>query len=144
MLRWVLYQFVIGNCDAHGKNFSFYVAPSSLVAAPWYDLVSVVQYPKFSHEMAMAIGDEFDLDQVKGFALADFASRCNIDRQLLVRESRRLREGVKKHALSLADSASYDKEEQTFARQIANFALSQTEKLHESAKEAVNIPSSYL
>ena len=144
MLRWVLYQFVIGNCDAHGKNFSFYVEPSGLVAAPWYDLVSVAHYPQFSHELAMAFGDEFDLDEVKGFALMDFAHRCDIDRQLLVRESRRLRLGLEKHALDLADSAIYDKDEQTFVRQIAKFALSQAKKLHASAQEAVKISPDYL
>jgi serine/threonine-protein kinase HipA len=144
MLRWVLYQFIIGNCDAHGKNFSFHVQPSGLVAAPWYDLVSVVQYPKFSHELAMAFGDEFDLDKVKGFALRDFAQRCDIDLQLLVRESRRMRDGLKKHALDLANLASYDKDEQTFVRQIAKFALSQADKLHDSAKEAAKISPDYL
>ena len=144
MLRWVLYQFVIGNCDAHGKNFSFFVAPSGLVAAPWYDLVSVVQYPQFSHELAMAFGGEFDLDKAKGFALMDFAHRCGIDRQLLVRESRRLRLGLEKHALDLADSVLYDKDEQTFVRQIAKFALSQAEILHANAQEAVKISPDYL
>jgi serine/threonine-protein kinase HipA len=144
MLRWALYQFIIGNCDAHGKNFSFHVQPSGLVAAPWYDLVSVVQYPNFSHELAMAFGDEFNLDQVKGFALRDFAHRCDIDLQLLVRESRRMRDGLKKHALDLADCAPYDKDEQMFARQIAQFALLQAEKLFESAKEAVKISPDYL
>jgi serine/threonine-protein kinase HipA len=106
--------------------------------------VSVVQYPNFSHQLAMAFGDEFDLDQVKGFALRDFAHRCDIDLQLLVRESRRMRDGLKKHALDLANDAPYDKDEQIFAHQIAQFALSQAEKLFESAKEAVKISPDYL
>jgi serine/threonine-protein kinase HipA len=144
MLRWALYQFVIGNCDAHGKNFSFYVEPAGLVAAPWYDLVSVVQYPKFSHEMAMAFGDEFDLDKVKGFALMDFAKRCDIDRRLLVRESLRLRSGMEKHAIAVANSEPYEDEERNFARQIAQFALSQAEKLHQCAVEAAKISEDYL
>jgi len=25
LLRWALCQFLVGNCDAHGKNFSFFV-----------------------------------------------------------------------------------------------------------------------
>ena len=97
MLRWALFQLVIGNSDAHGKNFSFFVHRSGLEAAPWYDLVSVVQYPQFSHDLAMAFGDEFNLDQITAFALADFTERCGIDRQLLVRECRRMRDGVRKH-----------------------------------------------
>lgn len=144
MLRWALFQFVIGNCDAHGKNFSFFVEPAGLATAPWYDLVSVVQYPRFSHELAMAFGDEFDLDRVKAFALAQFAQRCGIDRQLLVRESRRLRDGVSAHALALAQAAPYDADERRFAEQVAAFATQQAARLHEAAREAARIGPDYL
>ncbi|MFN6994834.1 MAG: HipA domain-containing protein, partial [Aquincola tertiaricarbonis] len=59
MLRWALFQFLIGNSDAHGKNFSFFVRPGGLLEpAPWYDLVSVLQYGGFDTELAMAWGDE--------------------------------------------------------------------------------------
>jgi serine/threonine-protein kinase HipA len=144
MLRWTLFQLVIGNSDAHGKNFSFFVDRSGLQAAPWYDLVSVVQYPQLSHELAMAFGDEFHADQVKGFALADFAQRCGIDRQLMLRESRRLRDGVRKHALALANSAPYDDAERSMTVAIAAFALAQAERLCDSALEAIAIPADML
>lgn len=144
MLRWALFQLVIGNCDAHGKNFSFHVHPAGLEPAPWYDLVSVVQYPKFSDELAMAYGDEFKLDQVKAFALASFAQRCGIDRQLLVRESKRLREGVAAQASALAQRAPYDDDERRFALQIADYATAQAARLHEAAREAARISSDYL
>ncbi len=144
MLRWALFQFVIGNCDAHGKNFSFHVQPAGLANAPWYDLVSVVQYPQFSHELAMAFGDEFNLDEVRAYALADFAHRCGIDRQLLLRESRRLRDAVVARAMALAESAPYEAEERAFARQVARFAIGQGERLHQAAREAARIGGQYL
>lgn len=144
MLRWTLFQLVIGNSDAHGKNFSFFVDRSGLQAAPWYDLVSVVQYPQLSHELAMAFGDEFLADQVKGFALADFAQRCGIDRQLMLRESHRLSDGVRKHALALANSAPYDEAERSMTAAIAEFALAQAERLCDSALEATAIPADML
>jgi serine/threonine protein kinase HipA of HipAB toxin-antitoxin module len=85
MLRWALFQFLIGNTDAHGKNFSFFVRRQGLEPAPWYDLVSVLQYPGIHHEIAMAYGDAFSLDEVGAFQLADFAKRCKVDRRLLKR-----------------------------------------------------------
>lgn len=144
MLRWVLYQFIIGNSDAHGKNFSFYVQHAGLTATPWYDLVSVAQYPQFSHEMAMAFGDEFNLDNVKGYALADFAQRCGIGRQLLLRESHKLADGIRRHALAVLNTGPYLDDEREFARGIAEFALEQAVKLARYAKEAVAIPVDYL
>lgn len=139
MLRWALFQLVIGNSDAHGKNFSFYVHRSGLQAAPWYDLVSVVQYPQFSHDMAMAFGDEFNLDRISAFALADFARRCGIDRQLLARECRRLRDGVHKHAINLAESNIYEPDERDVVGQVAEFAVSQSARIEALARDAINV-----
>jgi serine/threonine-protein kinase HipA len=144
MLRWALFQLVIGNSDAHGKNFSFFVHRSGLQAAPWYDLVSVVQYPQFSHDLAMAIGDEFNLDQIKAFSLADFAQRCGIDRQLLVRECRRMRVGVRQHAAEVANSQLYLAEERALVNKIVELALTQSEWLETMSREASSIPSDLL
>ena len=144
MLRWSLFNFVIGNCDAHGKNFSFHVHPSGLSTAPWYDLVSVAQYPHLSHELAMAYGDEFNIDQVKAFALAEFAYRAGIDRQLLIRESKRLQEGISIQAKALAEAAPYEAHERQFAGQIATYCLEQATRLHAIARDAARISTSYL
>lgn len=144
MLRWALFQLVIGNSDAHGKNFSFFVHRSGLQAAPWYDLVSVAQYPQFSHELAMAFGDEFNLDQVKAFALADFAQRCGIDRHLLLRETKRLRDGVRQHAAALVESGPYLDDERAFVGAIAQYAIAQAQRLCDSAAEAITIPDDML
>ena len=35
LLRWALRQFLIGNAEAHGKNFSFFVRREGLEPAPW-------------------------------------------------------------------------------------------------------------
>jgi serine/threonine-protein kinase HipA len=91
MLRWALFQFLVGNSDAHGKNFSFFMRPGGLLEpADWYDLVSVLQYDGFDTELAMAYGDVFVHEEVPAFAMADFATRCGIDRKLMRREGLRL------------------------------------------------------
>lgn len=53
MLRWALFQSLIGNSDAHGKNFSFFVRPGGLLEpTPWYELVSILPYDGFDTEVA--------------------------------------------------------------------------------------------
>jgi serine/threonine-protein kinase HipA len=54
----VVFNFLIGNGDAHGKNFSFLYEGGSLRLAPLYDLVCTQAYPNLSPEMAMKLGDE--------------------------------------------------------------------------------------
>lgn len=59
-LRLVAFNFFIGNCDAHGKNFAFLRNLGHVKMTPAYDLVSTAIYPELSHHMAMKIGGETD------------------------------------------------------------------------------------
>lgn len=56
----VVFNFLIGNCDAHGKNFSLLREKSAIRLAPLYDLVSTRAYPELASEMAMKLGGERD------------------------------------------------------------------------------------
>jgi serine/threonine-protein kinase HipA len=59
----IIFNYLIGNNDAHGKNFSLLYLdfPSQRCItkmAPLYDLVSTAYYPELSTMMAMRIGGE--------------------------------------------------------------------------------------
>jgi serine/threonine-protein kinase HipA len=145
MLRWALFQFLIGNSDAHGKNFSFFVRPGGyLEPTPWYDLVSVVQYGHFDTDLAMAFGDAFTLDEVTPFALADFAQRCGVDRKLMRREAQRLAAAVNTAAVELANSKAYHDDEREFVTRMAVFVGQQAQRLVGLAQEAATIPAEFL
>ncbi len=140
LLRWALFQFLIGNCDAHGKNFSFFVHREGLDPAPWYDLISVAQYPGIDHELAMAWGDGFSLGEVRAFQLADFAQRCGVDRNLLKREAARLTKLALEHAPAQALADDYlDDGERAFVVQLRDFVVGQATRLTKLADEAVKI-----
>ncbi|HET9591971.1 MAG TPA: type II toxin-antitoxin system HipA family toxin [Solirubrobacterales bacterium] len=63
--RAVLTNFLLGNSDAHGKNFSLLYDPVAGVRlAPLYDVVSTAVYDDLTPRLAMAIGGEEDPSQV--------------------------------------------------------------------------------
>jgi serine/threonine-protein kinase HipA len=73
LLNWTLFQILIGNSDAHGKNISFFVSKSGIDVAPGYDLLSIDIYgDEFEQDLAMAIGDEFVAEKVLPYDLAEF------------------------------------------------------------------------
>jgi serine/threonine-protein kinase HipA len=144
LLRWALFQFLIGNSDAHGKNFSFFVGRQGLEPAPWYDLVSVVQYPGIDHEIAMAYGDAFTFGEVGAFQLADFAKRCQVDRRLLKREATRLAKLAVEHAKVQALVDDYTDDETAFAGELRDFVVGQAAKLTAVANDAAKIKDEYL
>jgi serine/threonine-protein kinase HipA len=58
LVRWVAFNYLIGNEDAHGKNLALLYTNDGLRLAPFYDLVSSVVYKGLSRKAAMAIGGE--------------------------------------------------------------------------------------
>jgi serine/threonine-protein kinase HipA len=63
LLTWVLFNFLIGNADAHAKNVSFLYGPAEdqmrRHLAPFYDLVCTAVYDQISTKQAQKIGGEY-------------------------------------------------------------------------------------
>lgn len=57
ILNWFIFNYLIGNSDAHAKNLSFLITPKSIKVAPLYDLLCVHAYLTNS-PMAMYLHDE--------------------------------------------------------------------------------------
>ncbi len=68
LLDVVIFNFLIGNHDAHGKNFSLLYGrdPSEQTVrlAPFYDLLSTIFYPDLTKKMAMKIGGEYESERL--------------------------------------------------------------------------------
>lgn len=72
---WI-FNVLIGNADAHGKNLSWLYTQGQRRLAPAYDLVSTVLWPELSPRMAMRVGqakylEEVTLDHFMKFARAN-------------------------------------------------------------------------
>jgi len=57
-IQWIVFNYLIGNCDAHAKNASMLITQKDYRLAPLYDLVSTTLYPSLSAKLAMRIGGE--------------------------------------------------------------------------------------
>jgi serine/threonine-protein kinase HipA len=65
LLDGVIFNTLIGNHDAHAKNFSLLYAGQSAVLAPFYDLLSTAIYPTLTPKMAMKIGSKYKFSEVQ-------------------------------------------------------------------------------
>ena len=95
LLNWMLFNLLIYNSDAHGKNISFFIDKKGMRIAPFYDLVNILIYPDLDNELAMSIGDEFDPSQIYAFQLAEFCNKNGIKKKLLENQFRMLCKKVK-------------------------------------------------
>jgi serine/threonine-protein kinase HipA len=77
MVFIMAFNYLIGNRDAHGKNFSI-IHDQKIEMAPFYDLVSTQVYPNLTNSFAMSIGKTFRYDRIKEHSLIAFAKDMKI------------------------------------------------------------------
>ncbi len=64
LLDYVVFHALIGNHDAHGKNFSLLYMAQGAVLAPMYDALCTAIYPSLTEKMAMKIGSKYKFSEV--------------------------------------------------------------------------------
>jgi serine/threonine-protein kinase HipA len=78
LLRAVVFNVILGNADAHAKNFSLIYEQGSTRLAPLYDLLSTAYYPDLAPSFAMKIGDASTLEELGPRAWREFAEKVGI------------------------------------------------------------------
>ena len=82
LLNWSMFNLIIGNSDAHGKNFSFFIKKNGISPTPFYDMLSILMYD-FDHNLSMAFGDEFNSNEISAYQLKEFAHNINLNHKLV-------------------------------------------------------------
>jgi len=102
-LNLVYFNYLIGNADAHSKNFSLLLGGAGPVLAPAYDLICTAAYPGLSHKMAMKIGSEYDPDRVTTRHWEALAQQCDLKAAFVLDGLRDLASRISSVVPALAD-----------------------------------------
>jgi serine/threonine-protein kinase HipA len=84
LLDGIIYNFLIGNNDAHGKNFSLLYENNQTRLAPFYDLLCTVYYPNLAQKMAMKIGNKYHPDFVYPRHFEQFSKEAGLSKPLVL------------------------------------------------------------
>ena len=82
-LRYVLFNYVIGNCDSHGKNYSLLYKNNRVELSPLYDVVSTIIYPGLTEKLSMKIGKHYEIQKVTKEDFSLLAESLNIKYSVL-------------------------------------------------------------
>lgn len=80
LLDEVIFNALVGNHDAHAKNFSLLYGTGSPVLAPMYDVLSTAIYPKLTVKMAMKLGSKYKFSEVQSRHWDQFAEGAGLAR----------------------------------------------------------------
>jgi serine/threonine-protein kinase HipA len=85
LLDAAIFNYLVGNNDAHGKNFSLVYPDNETRLAPLYDVISTIYYPELNTDMAMRIGREYSSDRVVPKDFEQLAKEAGLAKPLVRR-----------------------------------------------------------
>jgi serine/threonine-protein kinase HipA len=106
--RALVFNWLIGNCDAHAKNFSLLYDAGIPTLAPLYDLVSTTVYPELTRRLAMSLGDARQIDEVTAQTWGSLANEASYSSRFAIRQTGALLERVIEETGRLAGSPRHD------------------------------------
>lgn len=112
--RWVMFNYLVGNSDAHAKNISLMVTSEGYTLAPFYDLLCVQAYG--DQNLALFIGDDSTYAAVGAHSWEAFCQDCGFAPKPTLALFRKMANEIRQ---------SWDK---TVAIAVGQFTLSPAEK----------------
>lgn len=103
LLDAAIFNLIVGNADAHGKNFSLLYRDGEIRLAPLYDLVCTAAYPELLPRLAMKIGKRAVLSEMGVKTWPAFADATGLRAPFVLR---RVRELCREVGASIATVAS--------------------------------------
>jgi serine/threonine-protein kinase HipA len=94
LLDAVIFNLIVGNADAHGKNFSILYHRDGLRLAPLYDILATVAYRELSPKLAMRIGKRATLSEMDAKGWSAFATDVGVGLPLIRRRVSEISQSV--------------------------------------------------
>src|SRR5690606_14179050 len=73
-----IFNVLVGNADAHGKNYSLLHLDGAIDFAPLYDLLCTAAYPDVHAKLAMKVGKRSTLEEFTPDTWDDFAKEIGV------------------------------------------------------------------
>lgn len=95
-IKYALFNLIIGNCDAHGKNYSFLYEGRITKLSPIYDTVCTLIYPSLTQKVSMKFGKHYDIKKIKTDDLVALANEIGLHHTTILSHYEELREKITK------------------------------------------------
>ncbi len=119
LLDAAIFNVIVGNADAHGKNYSLLYAGQGVALAPLYDLLCTVAYPELSPNLAMRVAKRATLDAFRADTWERFAKDVGVGAPYTRRRVGALAQAMSAQAPDVATAlAEYDLD----AKALASYA----------------------
>jgi len=130
LISWVIFNFLIGNADAHAKNISLLLTDEGPKLAPFYDLLSTSIYPELSQKMAMKIGGENRPQWTHTRHWQRFADAIDIKLSLIQEIAEKIMAGILIEAEHIQGSYSETQDDKVVLQKVISIIKKRSANLH--------------
>jgi len=130
LLDAVIFNVIVGNADAHGKNFSILYDNQGPRLAPLYDLLSTVAYPDLSPKFAMKIGRRSTLAELDVKGWTTFAAEVGLGFPLVRRRIKEISRYVAARVTEVAAELVRPGLDDTAIFKLAEMVRDRAERCH--------------
>ena len=128
LLDAAIFNVIVGNADAHGKNFSILYNESGPCFAPLYDLMTTVAYPELSPKFAMKIGKRTSLAELDAKGWSEFATDAGIGMPLIRRRITEIAEKAISASKQTADNLVGSNLDENALNQYADIVIDRAKR----------------
>jgi len=130
LIRWVIFNFLIGNRDAHAKNLAIVFRDGRPHLAPFYDLLCTQVYPDLVSKMSMKVGGEIRPDWVRWRHWERFARDIEVKPALVIDLLREYADRLPDEAQAVADFFCKDHGGREIVDQISDVIDANAKQIH--------------
>lgn len=124
-----IFNLIIGNADAHAKNYSLLYRGNSVEMAPLYDLLATAAYPDLSPKLAMKIAGRSTLDDLQATDWGRFAEESGLTEPFVKRRAKALADRVLQTAERIEAGFDLNEDERKTMRDYAGLTARRAAKL---------------
>lgn len=134
LLDAALFNTIIGNADAHAKNFSLLHKPTGTELSPLYDLLSTIAYPDLSPRYAMKIAKRRTLDEIGAADWSKFAEEIEMRPPYVRRRASEIAQAILGKVQTSLEALALPKNRAPFAMGYANTLKSRASSVLDALK----------
>ena len=128
LLDAAIFNLIVGNADAHGKNFSILYDAKGPRLAPLYDLLSTVAWPELSSSMAMKMGRRARLEEMDENGWRGLAEAAGLSELLVKKNAGSMAQQVSAMSATTAQTLADAEHNVTGIQELAELVIARAEK----------------
>lgn len=122
IISWVIFNYLVGNADAHAKNLSLLITPERVSLAPFYDLISTAVYRGLTLNLALKIGGESRPDWIQERHWKAFAEASGANPRIVWQKMAELSATIPEQARKVLAALDVGNEEREMLERISSVA----------------------